>query len=116
MIQGSIQTAVAPPPVGLKDAGHIILRCSACDAQLVDIWVQLPNSGQKWKARATCPYCFDKSYVSEFEGGFAQGGISVPNPNDPENPIEKTRVVDIGSEGDVILFFVRDMSNGHPAR
>lgn len=117
MIRGSIQRSVPREPVGLKDGGHIIMRCSCCDAQLVDIWIQMPDAPQHWKARATCPYCGDKSYVVEWDGGFAQGGIAVPNPNDEQNPFEKTRILDVGTEGeDIILFHVKAMGDGKPVR
>lgn len=92
-------------PIGLKDGGHVILSCSNCAAQLVDIWIQMPDSGQHWKGRATCPYCGDKSYIQEWDGGYAIGGISIPNPKDSDNPIEKTRIVDVGTEGDDVILF-----------
>ena len=118
-IAGSIQQAVPREPIGLQDGGHVILRCSACNAQLLDVWIQMPQTGQKWRGRALCPYCGDKSYIQEWSGGFAPGGIAIPNPDDPENDWEKTRLVDFSDEkdaegNDVIVFHVKKVGDGQP--
>lgn len=120
-IKGHIQNFELKEPAGLQDGGHVILRCSACDAQLVDIWIQMPQTKQEWRGRATCPYCGDKSFIHEWVGGFAAGGIAVPNRFDPENPFEKTRIVDFGEEkdadgNDVVLFLVQKVGNEQPVR
>ena len=61
-------------PIGLQDAGHVYLDCSACGALLVDIWSTDPNQDFTWKVRANCPFCGDKSYEKEVKGLFHYGG------------------------------------------
>jgi len=67
---------------GLSDGGHIIVACSSCKAGLLDIWVTRPNeidpgTGKPfhWKVRANCPFCEDKSFIVEFDGGYHVGGV-----------------------------------------
>jgi len=59
--------------VSLKDGGHKYLYCSACNEQLVDIWVTKPEENVKFKMRATCGYCDDKSFSEIVEGAFHLG-------------------------------------------
>jgi hypothetical protein len=120
-IRGHVQNFELKEPVGLQDGGHVIIRCSCCDAQLVDIWIQMPQTKQKWRGRATCPYCGDKSYITEWNGGFAPAGINLPNPNDPENDIPKTAILDYGEEKDaegrdVVLFLMKKVGDEQPVR
>lgn len=115
MASCAISTIQPKELVGLKNCGHVILACSACGAQLVDIWIQMPTK-QKWKGRAKCPYCGDHSYVQEWEGGYAIGGIGLPNPQDEQNPIEKTRIFDTSTEGDIILFHVKAVGDAVPVK
>ncbi len=61
--------------VGLKDGGHTYLKCSNCRKLLADLWVTNPSIKEKFKYRAKCPYCKDKSYIAEIEGGIAYAGI-----------------------------------------
>lgn len=68
--------AVAPIPKGLIDGGHIYLKCSNCNKDLVDIWITQPTAPFKWRAKAKCWNCGDESYWKDFKGRFAAAGFS----------------------------------------
>jgi hypothetical protein len=85
---------------GLQDGGHVILRCSACNKPLVDIWRTRPNqidprTGKafEWKFVAECCYCGDKSYPTTVLGGFHIGGYG-KNTNDNNEAYEQTTIID----------------------
>ena len=88
---------------GLKDGGHVIIRCSNCDRPLVDIWRTRPEMNDprtkkifEWKFIAECCYCSDKSYVTTVLGGVHIGGYGVTTYEDAEtiNTREKTSIVE----------------------
>jgi hypothetical protein len=93
-------------PQGLKDGGHVIIKCSSCHKPLVDVWrtrpdLKDPRTGKpfEWKIVAACCYCNDKSYITTVLGGFHIGGygVDVCDPNDKRDVIdsvEKTTIVD----------------------
>jgi hypothetical protein len=85
---------------GLKDGGHVILRCSKCNKPLADIWRTRPsevdprtNKLFEWKFVAECCYCGDKSYITTILGGLHVGGYGV-NTKDDNEAYEKTTVTD----------------------
>lgn len=102
MPQLTVEKSVAKEAVGLKDGGHVYVRCSNCEAILMDLWKTLPKNGEKeikWKVRANCPFCGDKSFVHDVEGVFHKGGygkVKEDDPNDdfPSTVIESEECVD----------------------
>lgn len=76
----------------LADGGHSYLSCSDCNAWLVDVWVTRPNEEMVWKLQAECPFCGDRSFVTELKGGFHYGGAYTPNPEDPDDQFLSTRI------------------------
>ena len=120
----SIQTRIQGPreataPIGLKDGGHVILACSACQKPLVDIHVTRPDKKKpgtdevfEWRLRAKCCYCDDYSFISVVCGLFHHGGWGVPNPenlDDPDDNIVLTSIVNIlhetDSEGNPVMTY-----------
>jgi hypothetical protein len=82
---------------GLKDGGHVIIRCSNCNKPLVDIWRTRPqeidpytNKIFEWKFIAECCYCGDASYPTTVLGGFHMGGYGEDK---PDESYEKTSVL-----------------------
>lgn len=100
---------------GLKDCGHIILSCSSCGKNLVDIWKIKENKEWSWKVMAKCCYCGDNSYIKEFTGQFARGGYSInPDKNkDPEEPNAKmlTSIVKEEERDDGVIVFHTKKAN-----
>lgn len=92
---------------GLKDGGHVYLKCSSCLAVLMDIWVTRPHEKEIWKVRASCPFCGDKSFVEEIKGGFHQGGYGKVKEDDAESDFPSTAVTDISVVGDTFFFTVK---------
>jgi hypothetical protein len=60
----------------LLDAGHTILKCSACGNDLVDVWLVKENLPIKSFIRAECAYCGDHSFAVEVHGKFLAGHVS----------------------------------------
>jgi len=57
----------------MLDGGTHVLKCSACDKQLVEIWITKKELDVRFKLRAKCAYCNDYSFPVEVEGGFHLG-------------------------------------------
>jgi len=57
----------------MLDGGKHLLKCSACDKELVEIWITKKELDVRFKIRAECPYCGDYSFAVEVEGGFHLG-------------------------------------------
>lgn len=94
----------------LEDAGHIILSCSSCRAQLLDIWRTRPHEQQIWKCRCNCPFCGDKSFIKEVKGGFYVGGIGKVKDDDEDDVIPSTNNVGCDIVSDVFEFQVEKAS------
>lgn len=109
------------PRLGLKDGGHVILRCSNCDRPLADVFVTQPgklvpgtNTPFTWRLRARCCYgCTrpngspEHSFIETVEGLYHLGGYGEDNPDDPEDSRVVTvpvRTVDeYDSEGNAVM-------------
>ena len=97
-----------------KGREHLILSCSMCSAELVDLWLADPNEqlvvkGKpkgilKWKVKATCCFCGDQSYTKEVTGGFKHHGIIRQTSEDVDDYVDVTKVIDIAREDNVIVF------------
>ena len=57
----------------MADGGKCLLKCSACDKELVEIWITKKDLDVRFKMRAKCAYCNDYSFPVEVEGGFHLG-------------------------------------------
>jgi hypothetical protein len=80
----------------VKDGGHVILECSACNAKLVDLWVTKPTLNVETSFVAICCYCGDKSFATIVKGGVHIGGYA--HPDWPDVPITKFKNVEIKGE------------------
>ena len=89
----------APPKdkMGLKDGGHVYVRCSACEAILLDVYRTMPNAVNprtgkvfEWKLQANCPFCGDHSYVTEVTGMFHLGGMGHARRDNVDDDIPST--------------------------
>jgi hypothetical protein len=92
-----------------KGREHVILQCSNCNEELVDLWISAPNEkiGKdpvQWKVKATCCYCGDQSFVKDIVGGFKQHGIIAEDDKNLNHYRDVTKVVDIRYEGNTIIF------------
>lgn len=92
--------------VGLVDNGKVFFTCSNCDKKLAYIWRTSPSKS-KYKYRATCPYCNDKSWDIEVEGNPAEMGFSgIWQDIDENNDKPITLIENIKPKGDVIVMHV----------
>lgn len=60
---------------GLKDGGHVVLKCSKCDKPVFSLWIVKPNFNFEANYKATCPYCNGFSYTKKIKGQITTGGI-----------------------------------------
>ena len=99
-----------PVFAGLKDDGHVMLRCSNCNAALVDCWVTRKVDAIEWKIRAKCDHCGDYSFATKIKGNFHIGPGVEPNPenpNDEEDKIVYSTVVGDITEDDMITILTK---------
>jgi hypothetical protein len=64
----------------IKDNGHIILTCSNCGKNLVDVWSTHADIPVVTKLIARCCFCEDQSFPKEINGVFhvgAANGVSI---------------------------------------
>lgn len=96
----------------LSDGGHHIIKCSACNKPLCDIWVIRPHVDISFKYRATCPYCNDKSFLKEIKGGITYGGIAEADPNSETIDDKRTLTVveDVEWGGEIVEFKVKKVN------
>jgi hypothetical protein len=66
----------------IKDAGHIILKCSNCGKELVDIWITHPDMSVLTTIVAQCCFCGDKSFSKKIDGIFHVGPVNGVNITD----------------------------------
>ena len=104
------------PKHGLIDGPHHYLECSNCGAMLCDIWSVKPpaENDVSFTFIAKCPYCQDRSFPMEVKGLFYLGGLGLPNPNDSDDEIQKTRITRQHNENDYVILDVIDTLDGKP--
>lgn len=97
---------------GLRDAGHVYLKCSNCQAYLMDFWRVRPHEPEVWKVKANCPFCDEAgikvggSFITEIRGGFAPAGYFRVDPSNPDRLIYSTKWTDSNTQGETIVFRV----------
>jgi hypothetical protein len=91
---------------GITDGGHVYLKCSNCRAILMDIFRTRPQEPEVWKLQASCPFCGDKSFVTEIQGGFHPGGYGKIKPDDPLSDIPSTIVDVFDCQNDIYTFTI----------
>lgn len=117
---------------GLKDGGHVLLKCSNCKAHLVDCWITRPDekdpsTGEviKWQVKATCPYCPasksgkpEGSYIKEIIGGFTPGCIGELKNKETLDDQLITRIldIDIDEERNLVTLLIGKVDNVKPRR
>lgn len=98
-------------PEGLRQGGHVIVSCSSCRAGLMDIWRTRPHEPHTWKVQANCPFCGDKSFVVEVQGGFHNGGMALAKEDEPDEDKAVSTVVDTFEiQDDKLVFKIRKAS------
>lgn len=102
----NISAQLEVEPQGLVDGGHTYPSCSNCRALLADIWVVRPHETEKWKLRASCPFCGDKSFIFEVQGGFHYAGYSTLVEGTEDQYVHSTVVESIEPSGDHFLLKV----------
>lgn len=87
------------------------VQCSNCIAPLANLLQANPGTrGVAFKIVAECPHCGDRSFEYTVYGGFGlgNGGLSNPEyPDDADEDIVYTDVIDQTWEGDVIVLKTR---------
>lgn len=80
-------------PEGLQHGGNVHIRCSNCNAILMDILISRPKEPQTWKVQASCPFCPprpdgkpESSYPVDIKGGFHAGGYGKMIDEDQDIP------------------------------
>lgn len=79
-----------------------ILACASCQKSLLHWFVTNPNKTLT-KIRANCPFCGDKSFITEVYGKFAFGPIGL---DERTKSVTPTRIVDINYDNDFCEFKV----------
>lgn len=74
-----------PELKGLKDGGCQSIRCSACDAPLLQVWITRPQEEVVWTIQAICGHCGDHSFNKEIKGGFHLGPGVEPHKDFPDD-------------------------------
>lgn len=107
-MQASVGHAEPKEKVGLKDGGHVILRCSNCDKGLVDIWIVKPDMPVEFDCLAKCCFCGDVSETVKIKGRFARSGYSTnETPEDPDAAKMLTLIDRIEATGDKVIFHTK---------
>lgn len=102
-------------PEGLKDGGHVYLTCSNCNAGLLDVWRTRPHEPEVWKLRCSCPFCGDKSFITEIQGGFHVGGYGVIKEDDETDDVPSTKIDHTDIHGDTFIFnVIKATANAKP--
>lgn len=117
---------------GLKDGGHVILKCSNCRAELADCWITRPNerdskTGElvKWQVKATCPYCPlsksgkpEGSFIKEIQGGFHPGRIGklLNAETMDDQPVTQILDTDIDYDKNIVTLIMGKAGDGKPQR
>ncbi len=106
-------------PIGLRDGGHTIIKCSNCGKELVDVFITKPDAidpltGKKFvtKLIAKCCYCGDSSFITEVEGRFHLGGIGIPKIDDEEQCVKQTDVEIEDWDCDPVILNTKECING----
>lgn len=107
MLQASVGHPEPRERVGLKDGGHVLLKCSSCQKALVDIWITKPDDNIEWKLLAKCCYCGDESLPVNIKGRFAVAGDGINNPDDPDDAKVLTTVIRTEPVGDTTIFHTK---------
>lgn len=100
----------AKSPEGLRDGGHILLSCSNCNAILADVWRTRPHERDIWKVRCTCPFCGDKSFSVEIQGGFHLGGYGKVKADSVDDDFASTVMDNYDIQGDTFIFTMKKAS------
>lgn len=93
MVEARFREAEQRETYGLVDGGHIILKCSNCRKELVDILITRPHETSRWNVVAKCCFCGDRSKFTEVRGGFAYLHVE-----------GKTSIVDVAYDDDKVVF------------
>lgn len=121
------KVSFAPPrqsagSTGVRDGGHVLLKCSNCDKPLCDIHITqpdklIPGTQEKfeWYVRAKCCYGCKRgkepeySYIEKIVGLYHLGGYGVVNPEDPDDSTVITVPVgiidELDSDGNAVITF-----------
>ena len=59
----------------IEDGKKTIIKCSRCEAELVEIWIIRPKAKISTTITAECPHCGDKSFGVQIEGQYCIGNI-----------------------------------------
>ena len=59
----------------IQSGEKIVLRCSNCNTDLVEVWITRPDATLKTKIRAQCWRCGDSSYEKTINGLFHLGHV-----------------------------------------
>lgn len=105
--------------VGLKDGGHVTLRCSKCDKPIAYVWiVKEDKDSQPWQVTAECPYgCQrsdgkpERSFIEEIYGRFAPSGYHKPIKDNPDEVIPITHLTKTEIEGQVVVLGTKKHEN-----
>ena len=84
----------------IVDGTHIILKCSNCNKELVDVW-QTRKWGSGARLRAKCPYCNDYSFIEEIPNGFHLGGTKDALIKDIQTLDDYTLILTVKAENNV---------------
>lgn len=90
----------------IKDYGHTYIKCSNCDAPLVDIWVVDKDFPVTWKLKANCPHCGDHSFLYEIKGRYYYGpGYKNMDKDDTQGDKDKiyTTIEGFDDDGSIVL-------------
>lgn len=112
MQQLNVYDPTPRPKMGLKKE-HKIINCSACSRPLLKLLLTMPDLDVTMDVVANCPYCGDKSFVETIQGDFRPAGYFEEKPDDTEDVVPYTEIIDIDADFDKnITFFKLRACNG----
>ena len=59
----------------VDEGSKLIIKCSKCAAELVEIWVVRPDAPVRSEIIADCPHCGDQSFMKKVRGQYCIGQI-----------------------------------------
>ena len=68
----------------------VLLKCSSCNKDLVNVAIVRPESEEEWKVKAFCCYCSNYSFVKDIKGGFSLA------------PVQGVQLVDVNVKGNLV--------------
>lgn len=112
-----------PNPIkstGMKDGEEVLLKCSNCNKECASFKITRPSMDFSWRIRASCAFGCKKDDNSEemsfpltINGTGHYGPCFKVNPNNPDDIVMTTQIIDIKTEidsiGEIQTFYTKSV-------